>query len=307
MNKFGGIVKPELSALPQVEDRISFLYLEHCEINRENSAITASDMNGTTHIPAGMLSVLLLGPGTTISHRAMELIGDAGVSVVWVGEHGVRYYGSGRALTHSSALLQRQALLVSNQRKHLNVVRMMYAMRFPGEDVSRLTLQQLRGREGARIRKVYRNFSEEWQVPWSGRDYDPNNYEASNAVNQALSVGNSCLYGLAHSVICALGCSPGLGFVHVGHELSFVYDIADLYKTKTSIPVAFEVASKQENDLEGQVRRKLRDMFVAAHLIERMVKDIKTLLKDEDNSDLGKEIVELWDNVEGTVANGKSY
>ena len=97
--------------------------------------------------------MIMLGPGTKITHRAMELIGDAGVTVIWVGEQGVRYYASGRPLTHRAALLQRQAELVSNMRMHLNVVRQMYCMRFPNEDVSRLTLQQLRGREGARIKE----------------------------------------------------------------------------------------------------------------------------------------------------------
>ena len=91
--------------------------------------------------------MLLLGPGTDISHRAMELIGDTGISVIWVGEHGVRYYAHGRALNSHSTLLEKQAKLVSNTRKHLDVVRKMYEMRFADADVSGMTLQQLRGRE----------------------------------------------------------------------------------------------------------------------------------------------------------------
>ena len=125
MNNLPGMKRPELQALPQVKDRLTFLYLEHCQINREDSAILMRDELGTVRVPAAGISVLLLGPGTTITHRAMELIGEAGVSIVWIGEHGVRYYAGGRPLTHRSHLLIRQAELVSNQRTHLDVVRKM--------------------------------------------------------------------------------------------------------------------------------------------------------------------------------------
>ena len=235
-----GMIRPELQALPVIRDRMTFLYLERCRLNRQDSAITVTDEEGVVHIPAASISVLLLGPGTNVTHRAMELIGDAGVSVVWVGEHGVRYYASGRPLTHHTRLLLKQAELVSNTRKHLNVVRKMYVMRFEGEDVSRLTLQQLRGREGSRMRKLYREQSKKWGVAWDRRVYDPEDFAAGDPVNQALSAGNVCLYGLAHAVITALGCSPGLGFVHIGHDSSFVYDIADLYKAEVTIPIAFD-------------------------------------------------------------------
>lgn len=214
MENIPGMVKPELQALPKVTDRMTFLYLEHCKINRQDSAITVFDATGVVHIPSGMISVLLLGPGTEVTHRAMELIGDSGVSVCWVGEHGVRYYASGAPLTHSSRLIMRQAELVTNQRKHLEVVRKMYLMRFPDEDISGLTLQQLRGREGSRIRKVYKESSAKWNIPWNGREYNPDDFGSSDKVNQALSAGHACLYGLAHAVICSLGCSPALGFVH---------------------------------------------------------------------------------------------
>ncbi len=238
-----GMLKPDLQALPQIRDRMTFLYLERCQINRQDSAITVIDEDGIVLIPAAAISVLLLGPGTTVTHRAMELIGDAGVCIIWVGEHGVRYYASGRPLTHKAGLLMRQAALASNQKQHLEVVRKMFQLRFPGEDISHLTLPQLRGREGARVRSAYRRAAEEWGIDWNGRVYDPENFAEGDAVNQALSAGHACLYGLAHAVIVAMGCSAGLGFVHIGHENSFVYDIADLYKAETTIPIAFEIAA----------------------------------------------------------------
>ena len=307
MSELPGMVRPELQDLPQVKDRLTFLYLERCQLSRQDSAITVLDEEGIIHIPAAAISVLLLGPGTTVTHRAMELIGDAGVSVVWVGEHGVRYYAGGRPLTHRAGLLIRQAALVSDKKQHLQVVRKMYQLRFPGEDISQLTLPQLRGREGARVREAYRRASEDWGVEWNGRIYDPEDFSAGDAVNQALSAGHVCLYGLAHAVIAAMGCAPGLGFVHVGHEKSFVYDVADLYKAEVTIPIAFEIAAEQPEDLPAVVRRRVRDAMVEQHILERMVHDIKYLLSDgEALSEDGNE-VRLWNNQREAVANGISY
>lgn len=308
MTDIPGMEKAGLQALPQMQDRITFLYLEHCQLSREDSAITARDERGTTHIPAAMVSVLLLGPGTAVTHRAMELIGDAGVTVVWVGEHGVRYYAGGRPLTHKAGLLIRQASLVSNQRTHLAVARKMYEMRFPDEDVSNLTMQQLRGREGSRIRSVYRNCSKRYGVPWNGREYDPEDFSSGDAVNQALSAAHACLYGLAQAVIMALGCSPGLGFVHVGHERSFVYDIADLYKAEITIPAAFEIAASEPEDIGSAVRRRVRDLLAQNRTLERMVHDIRALLDEpEDEAPDGKDAVYLWDDKSGSVPPGVSY
>ena len=253
-------------------------------------------------------AVLLLGPGTTVTHRAIELIGDAGVGIVWVGEHGVRFYASGRPLTHRAQLLMKQAQLVSNQRTHLAVVRKMYQLRFPEEDVSGLTTQQLRGREGVRVRKAYRTAAKEWNLPWSGREFDPDNFSSGDPVNQALSAGHACLYGVAHAVIAALGCSPGLGFIHVGHERSFVYDIADLYKADLTIPIAFEMAAKKPDDLPSAVRRRIRDEMAARHLLEQIVRDIRFLLSDDDQPDDGKtDITYLWDSHKRLISNGRNY
>ena len=199
----------------------------------------------------------------------------------------------------------RQAALVSNMRSHLSVAKKMYQMRFPDEEVSGLTMQQLRGREGARVRGIYRQESAKWNVPWNGRQYDPEDYASGDAVNQALSAGHACLYGLAHAVIAALGCSPGLGFVHVGHECSFVYDVADLYKAETTIPVAFEIAAQEVDDVGAAVRRRMRDEMAKNHILERMTKDIQLLLSAEDEP-LEANVVRLWDE-NGTVKNATSY
>jgi CRISPR-associated protein Cas1 len=278
--------------------------------------VTVTDERGTVHVPAAAVAVLLLGPGVNVSHRAMELLGDAGASVLWIGERGVRYYAHGRPLTHSSRLLVAQAALVSNKRSKLEVARSMYQMRFPGEDVSGFTMQQLRGREGARIRSVYRKISNETGVAWHGREYDPEDFDASTPVNMALSAAHACLYGVAHSVIVAMGCSPGLGFIHVGHDRSFVYDIADLYKAETTIPIAFRIASEEPADIGAATRHAVRDTFSNGQIMKRIANDVRYLLlsfyedgKYVENADDGDstDVLRLWDEKSGSVQSGILY
>jgi len=308
MAEIPGIDKPSLHALPLIRDRITFLYLEHCVINRQDGSITVTDARGTVHVPAAGIGVLLLGPGTKVTHRAIELISDTGASVVWIGEHGVRYYAHGRPLTHSAALLIRQARLVSNTRTRVAVARKMYQLRFPNEDVSSLTMQQLRGREGARVRSVYRRISADTGIPWHGREYDPENFDTGDDINKALSAAHTCLYGIAHCVIAALGCAPGLGFVHTGHERSFVYDVADLYKAETTIPIAFQIARQKPDDIGGAVRRAVRDALSDGHILTRAVRDIHWLLGNENCAEIPEaNVLYLWDERKGTVANGISY
>lgn len=306
-----GAEKPSIQELPRVKDRTSFIYLEHCVINRSDSAVTVTDAKGIMHIPAATIGTLLLGPGTNVTHRAMELIGDVGATVVWVGERGVRYYAHGRPLTHSSKLLVSQAKAVSNIHLRLRVARKMYEMRFPGENFSRMTMQQLRGREGSRVRSIYRKAALETGVEWDGRVYDPNDFLKGSPVNQALSVANSCLYGIAHSVIAALGCSPGLGFIHTGHDKSFVYDISDIYKAELTIPIAFEMAADLKDDIGSSTRRAVRDAVHNGKLMSRMVADIRTLLSDSDNLDNEEELKDntnmLWDDKVGEISAGVSY
>lgn len=300
------------SELVRISDRLSFLYVEHCSINRDSNALTIKDIQGTAHVPAAAIGVLLLGPGTTVTQQAMLLLSDSGSTCVWVGERGVRYYAHGNPLARSSRLLELQAAAVSNRRARLGVARAMYEMRFPGEDVSRLTMQQLRGREGARVRRIYRANSERTGVEWERRKYDPDRWEDSDPVNKALSAANAALYGVIHSVIVALGCSPALGFIHTGHYRSFVYDIADLYKAEVSIPVAFDVVAESSLNITARTRRRVRDYLYDGKLIERSTRDIQTLVLGDTAppasvAELGADVVSLWDERTGVVAGGTLY
>lgn len=309
MKTQSGAKKTTLKELPRIGDRVSFIYVEQAKINRQDSAVTVTDSRGIVRIPAAMIGVLLLGPGTDISHRAVELMGDTGTSMLWVGERGVRQYAHGRALAHSTRFLVKQAAFVSNTRTRLAVARKMYQMRFPNEEVTSLTMQQLRGREGARVRSVYRGLSKQYGVEWTRREYDPDDYDAGSVINRALSAANVSLYGIVYSVIAALGLSPGLGFVHTGHDLSFVYDVADLYKAQISIPAAFEVAAafKEGDDVGRLARLKVRDKLVDGKLMKQIVKDLQTLLEVEEEDEMFLNTIHLWDDKEELTAHGVSY
>lgn len=302
----------DIGELVRAQDRASFVYLERCTIHRDGNAITATDDAGVVHLPAATIGAFLLGPGTRVTHQAMMLMAESGATTVWVGERGVRYYAHGRTLTNSSRLVEAQARLVSNRGSRLAVARTMYAMRFPGEDVTSLTMQQLRGREGARVRKAYRAEADRVGAQWQRRQYDPAKFEESDALNQALSAATTCLYGMVHAVVVALGASPALGFVHNGNARSFVFDVADLYKVEIAVPVAFGVAGSHElEDVPGETRRRMRDAMASARLIDRCARDVRALLlvdsAPESDGDPDDGSGQLWDERGWSVPTGQNY
>lgn len=222
--------------LTRMGDRLSFIYLERCTLHRDDNAITAEDAEGIIHIPSATIGTLLLGPGTRVTHQAMSVLGDSGAGVVWVGERGVRFYSGGRSLTRSSALVEAQATRWANRRSRLEVARSMYRMRFPGEDPSGLTRHELLGKEGSRVKECYRAQATRVGLTWNGRQYLPGQFDSGDPANQAVTAAAQCMYDIAQTTVSALGCAPGLGFIHSGHELAFVLDIADLYKPTSPSP-----------------------------------------------------------------------
>jgi CRISPR-associated protein Cas1 len=272
----------DLHMLPKVRDSWSYLYVEHCRIDQEDRAIALHDANGKTPVPCASLALLMVGPGTTMTHAAIRVLAETGCTVLWVGERGVRCYAQGLGETRSSHNLLRQVRLWSDPALHLRVVRLMYAMRFTEPLDHDLTLQQIRGKEGIRVREAYARASREYGVEWHGRAYNRQDWAMSDPVNRALSAANSCLYGVCHAAILSAGYSPALGFVHTGRQLSFVYDIADLYKVDLTIPAAFAAVADGTRLLETSVRWKCRDLFHEKRLLARIVDDIASLLGIED-------------------------
>ena len=303
----------DLHLLPKVRDSWSFLYVEHCRVDQEDKAIAIQDADGKTPVPCAVLALLMLGPGVTITHAAVRALAENGCLVMWCGEEAVRFYALGMGETRSSRNLMAQARLWAAPASRLAVVVRMYRMRFQEHVPSDLSLEQLRGREGIRVRQAYADVSRQTGVPWDGRSYRTSDWRSADPVNRALSCANSCLYGLCHAAIVSAGFSPALGFIHTGKMLSFVYDIADLYKTSVSLPAAFAAAGESDTAIETRVRKACRDTFHKERLLERIVPDISAVLGlGQNDLDAGQALFDsqqaapgdLWDPAVGQVAGG---
>jgi len=293
--------------LYRIEDRLSTVYVERCHVDRDENAVVLVNKERTIRVPAAMISSVLLGPGSRVTHAAIRLLADSGTAICWVGDHGVRMYASGVGPARSSELLLRQAYLVTRATERLGVARLMYGMRFQGEDVSALTMQQLRGREGTRVKRIYRANSERTGVEWRSRSYRPGEpFAVGDDVNRLLSAGHSCLYGICHAAIVGIGASPALGFVHTGGATSFVLDIADLYKAEYTIPLAFDLAQAGLTS-ERDARVAFRDKVADGGLMARIVRDVKYLLVGSGRETSDVEGHHLWDDLNGLIPGGINW
>lgn len=272
-------MKTSLQDFGRFDDRISFLYVDRASIRHTENGIAIHEDDGVTEVPVSSIAMLMLGPGTTVTHLAIKVLAEHNCLVGWSGEFGVRFYACGMGGSRHSRNLMRQARLALDERSRLQVVVRMYLSRFSEESVDPgTTLQQLRGKEGIRVRQAYADASKATGVPWHGRDYKRKDWQAGDPVNRALSAANACLYGLVHAAILSAGYSPAIGFIHSGKQLSFVYDVADLYKAELTIPAAFEVAASRPDDIEQEVRRLLRRRLFSARLMQRILPDIAKVL-----------------------------
>lgn len=305
-------VVQDLHILPRYEESIGYLYVEHCNVEQDEKAIAANTVNGRIRVPCADLNCLLLGPGTTLTHAAVKTLAESGTSIVWTGEDMVRCYAQGTGETRSSANLLRQISVWSDEEDRLTVIRKMYEMRFDEVLDKTLTLRQIRGMEGGRVRQAYWHWSKETGIPWNGRNYKTASWQDADPINRAISTANACLYGICHAAIVSIGMSPALGFVHTGKQLSFVYDIGDLYKTDICLPVAFQTVANNEAGLETVVRTKCREQFYNTRLMKRIINDLRKLFfeatdLDENYDSNAAQPGELWDNAEGVLPGGKNY
>ncbi len=270
----------------QIKDRLSFFYVQRGSLTVIDGCLVLTDNEDRAQyeVPARATTAIMVGPGTTVSTEAIRLAAAYGVLLTWVGEQGVRCYSAGRPWSDNTEWLEKQVRCYADQQLTLRVAREMFYRRF-GVRMERRSVDQLRGLEGARVRELYKLKAQEFGIPWSGRNYVPGNpMGATDAPNLALNVANTCLYGLVETAIYATGMSTALGFVHRGSRLSFVLDIADLYKMELMVPLAFGTVQKKGKGswawpgLEGDVRRGARDLFRTSKLLDRIVDDCTSLI-----------------------------
>jgi len=262
-----------------LKDRISLIFLKFGQIDVLDGAFVLIDAVGIrTHIPVGKVACIMLEPGTRVSHAAVRLAATVGTLLVWVGEAGVRLYASGQPGGARSDKLLYQAKLALDENLRLKVVRKMFELRFGEEAPARRSVAQLRGIEGVRVKGIYQLLAKQYGVKWQGRRYDPKDWEKGDIINQCISAATACLYGITEAAVLAAGYAPAIGFVHSGKPLSFIYDIADIIKFETVVPAAFEIAARQPEDPEKQVRLACRDLFRTSKTLARLIPLIEEVL-----------------------------
>lgn len=269
---------PPLKPLP-MKDRISMMFIQYGQIDVVDGAFVVIDQTGIrTHIPVGSVACLMLEPGTRVSHAAVKLASTVGTLLVWVGEAGVRLYASGQPGGARADRLLYQAKLALDDDLRLKVVRKMYELRFGEAPPQRRSVEQLRGIEGARVRETYKLLAKQYGVQWNGRNYDVKDWEKGDIANQCLSAATSCLYGITEAAVLAAGYAPAVGFIHTGKPLSFVYDIADIFKFDSVVPIAFRIAGKKPHNPDREVRLACRDIFRSSHILEKIIPTIEEVL-----------------------------
>ncbi len=263
-----------------MKERVSILFVEHGRIDVLDGAFVIVTKDDTrTHLPIGGVACLMLEPGTRVSHAAVALAARVGTLLVWIGEGGVRLYAAGQPGGARSDRLLYQAKLALDDALRLKVVRKMYQLRFKELAPPRRSVDQLRGIEGARVRRIYQLLAKQYRVDWKKRDYDVDAWDSSDLANRCLSSATACLYGVTEAAVLAAGYAPAIGFLHTGKPLSFVYDIADIVKFDTVVPIAFKVAGeKQFLNAEREVRLRCRDVFRQSKLLERLIPMIEEVL-----------------------------
>lgn len=262
-----------------MKERVSLIFIEYGEIDVLDGAFVVIDQTGVRkQIPVGSIACIMLEPGTRVSHRAAALAARVGTLLVWVGEAGVRLYASGQPGGARSDRLLYQAKLALDDTARLKVVRKMYELRFGEKPPERRSVEQLRGIEGARVRKTYELLAKRYGVTWKARKYDTEEWEAGDLPNRCLSSATACLYGITEAAVLAAGYAPAVGFIHTGKPLSFVYDIADVYKFETVVPVAFKIAAQEPANPERAVRLACRDVFRETKLLKKIIPAIEDIL-----------------------------
>lgn len=292
---------PKLSGMAparptMIKERASMVFLQYGRVDVRDGAFVLIDENGVrVHVPVGNLACILLETGTRVTHEAVKLAAHVGCLLLWVGDGGVRLYAAGQPGGARSDKLLYQAKVALDEQARLRVVRKMYELRFKEAPPERRSVDQLRGIEGSRVRKLYQEMAKSYGVEWNSRSYDQNKWDASDIPNRCLSAATACLYGISEAAILAAGYSPAIGFIHTGKPQSFVYDVADVFKFDTVVPAAFKVASGkhggQSSNPERDTRTLCRDLFRQERVLKKLIPTIEEILEagglDKPASDQG--------------------
>ena len=274
-------------------DRHGLVWLERGRLEVEDGCLRFVTAGGTElaagdyQIPHQSLSIILLGPGSSVTHDALRLLARHGCALAAIGEGGVRYYTAPPLMPDTSALARQQVTLWADTKTRIEVARAMFALRF-GEIVRTRDIEVLRGQEGARIKRSYQLAADTYGIKWNGRRYDRQNPNSGDQPNQAINHAASAMRSAAAIAVASVGAIPQLGFVHEDSGQSFVLDIADLYRHNVTLEIAFG-AVKPAHDgqpLERMVRQRAAKIFRQQKIIPSMIDNIKSLFERKTREDI---------------------
>jgi CRISPR-associated protein Cas1 len=275
------IFKEFNKCVPSFSGRWTPIYLEYGRLEVDDSSIKWCDANGSVlRLPAARLSAIMLGPGTTITHAAITSLSRLNTPVLWVGDDGVRFYAFGVDVNEKCQTSMDHARLYADPVSRDLIAQKMFSDRFPGVDVKGMSLNELRGMEGVRVRELYRTLSEKYMVPWTGRNSSGllHNLGDQDDLNKMVNLANHTLYCICLAAITTMGYLPALGFVHVDGKIPFVYDIADLYKAYVTIEPCFEAFSKYSQFEKEIVLDCVKSAVEKHKIISKIPMDLKRLI-----------------------------
>ena len=277
-------------------DRHGLMWLERGRVAVEagNLVFTTAGTDaleaGAYDLPFQQISNLLLGPGTVISHDALRLLARQQTGVLAVGSKGVRLYAASMPFGPDRAKRARiHAELWADEDTRIDIARAMYAMRLGGSlPKHHRDLNSLRGMEGSRMKQVYRNLSNQHGISWEGRRYDRHDPESDDAINKAINHAATALYAAARVAVAVVGAVPQLGFIHESSGHAFALDIADLYRSSTTLPIAFKATKRHQQrgrvNIEATTRKMAGRTLQKDSIIPDMIDKIKELLNGDDRS-----------------------
>jgi len=265
----------------KLSNKIGIFYVEYSTIKTKNSEIVISNAEEEFSLPINQITTILIGPGTSITHQSIVNISKSGLNIVWTQHNSNGIYASA-ICSRKANNIEKHAILFANHK--LDIAKKFYIKRFK-EDIKDIeNVNQLLGKEGYRVREQYKELSKQFGIKWEERETSLN-WDENSLINKSISFANHCLYGLCHAAIIALGYSPSLGFLHEGNQLSFVFDVADLYKAEIALPpISKAVAEDKIKDIHLQ--KAVSEIFQSEcfdKITEIIVNDIEGMMNDSDS------------------------
>ena len=275
------IFKIPKELLPQVKEKYPFVYLEKGRIEVDDRSIKfINSENEVISIPCGIINCILLSHGTSITHEAIKILSEYNCNVFWVGEQGIHFYAYGLTPTHDTRNFMIQCELSCNSETRLIIAKKLFKYRFPNDDVSNKTLNQLMGMEGKRVKNQYIFYSEKYNIKCDYRNEHITEFEEQDVTNKYLTIFNQFLYAILCSATISMGYSPHIGFIHKSSPLPFIYDMSDLYKEKLCIEPAFRLASKFGIYDEIVAKDEFIKNIIEIDLLKKYTEDLTKLFEE---------------------------